>query len=148
MEESGRGRGGRGRRFDELAVGQHRSAVYQDKLDAVGVLEGLFEGGFVDDALGIEDGDVGVGADADAAFVFEGGGAILQALRGHECHFSQGGHQVEGFFFADVVAEDAGKSALSAWMDFGVGAGNAIAGNHDRGIGDGCASGLLREWKR
>src|ERR1700686_3718924 len=70
--------------FDELAVGEDGSAIDQDELDAIGVLEGIFEGGFVDDALGIEDGDVGGGADADAAFVFEGGGAILQALRGHE----------------------------------------------------------------
>src|ERR1700730_17191663 len=133
--------------FDELAVGEDGSAVYQDELDAFGVLERVVEGGFVDDALGIEDGDVGVGTDADAALVFEHGGAILQALGRHQGHFAEGGHQVESFFFANVVAQDAREGALPAGMNFWPRGGHAVAGDHDAGVCDRGAGSLFRNGK-
>ena len=56
-------------------------------MDAIGILVRIIEGCLIDDALGIEYGDVRVGSNADAAFVFESRGAILQTLGGHHQRF-------------------------------------------------------------
>jgi hypothetical protein len=90
--------------LDELPIFHNRHTVDKHKLDALGVLEGIVVRGFVDDASGVEDGDVGVGTDADSALGAEDGRALLEALCGHEGHLAERGHQVEGFLFADVVA--------------------------------------------
>ena len=53
----------------DLAFADYRDSVDDYVRDAFGVLGGVFVGGFVEDFGGVEEGDVGVGAFFEAAFV-------------------------------------------------------------------------------
>ena len=44
---------------------------------------------------------------------------LFEPLRGHQRHFFQRGHQIERFFLANVMAENAREGRLPARMDFG-----------------------------
>src|SRR5579863_6193554 len=68
--------------LNELPFFHDGHAVHQNKFNSVGILERIFESGFVDDPHGIENGDVCVGAHADAPFVFKRRCALFEALRG------------------------------------------------------------------
>src|SRR5271165_1638317 len=67
----------------QLPVFHYGDPIYEYKLYAFGILKRFFKRRFVDDALWVEDGDIRIGADADAPFVAKCGSALLQALRGH-----------------------------------------------------------------
>src|SRR5256885_307004 len=75
--------------IDELSVLQNGNAVDEHKGDAGGRLQRIVIGGFVDDARGIENGDVRVRADFDAALILEGRRALLEPLRGQQGHLAQ-----------------------------------------------------------
>ena len=95
---------------------------------------GLFVGGVVDDLSGVEEDEVGVGAGAEAAFVFQGGDAGFEAAGGGEGEFLEGLEEGEGAGFADVAAEGARRGAGVARV-----ADDAIAGYHGERMGEGFA---------
>src|ERR1035438_5856060 len=66
---------------NQFAAVDHQHAVHHHIRDAFGVLRRLLEGGAVGDTLGVEDGQIGVGADTDASLALE-----AEAIGGH-AHF-------------------------------------------------------------
>jgi len=68
---------------NELTVFHNGNSVHQHKRYTLGILQWLVKRGFIDDAGGIKDRDVGIGADANTSFIFECRRALLQTLRGH-----------------------------------------------------------------
>src|SRR5258707_12875193 len=126
--------------IDELAVFYNQDAIDEHEGNAFGVLQRLVEGGLVDHASGVEDGDVGVSSHAYTPLILERWGARFNALRRHQGHFAQGGHQAAGFFLRHVVAEASRTCRLATPMDFRPGEGQAIARYQDDGSRHGDAT--------
>ena len=70
--------------FYQFAVAYHQGSFHEDVLKAFGELAGFFVRGFVDDAVGVKDSDVGVGTHFQAPFVAHLRGHVFEALRGEE----------------------------------------------------------------
>src|SRR5712692_8860449 len=104
--------------IDELAVFYNKDAIDEHKGNTFGVLQRLVERGLVDHASGVEDGDVGVSSHSYTPLILECWSALFKPLRGHQGHLAQGGHQVEGFLFAHVVAEDSRKCDMGGRVQF------------------------------
>src|ERR1035438_3398773 len=98
----------------EFAVFHYWGAVDQHVADADRIAGWIFVGGGVRHCGGIEEGEVGVRALADASFIAHGGDAILEALGGHEAHLADGVHQAERAGLANVAAQDAREGAGTA----------------------------------
>src|SRR5260370_498461 len=120
--------------IDQLAVFYNKDAIDEHEGNAFGVLQRLVEGGLVDHASGVEDGDVGVSSHAYTPLILERWGALFKALRRHQGHLAERDHQAQSFFVAHVVAKHARKCRLATRMDFRSGYGHAVAGDHDDGI--------------
>ena len=85
---------------------------------AGGELGRLLVGRVIGDGIGIEDDEVGVGADLHSTFLLHLGDAVLESLGGHERHFTNGFGEGQRFQFADVAAENLGVGAGGAWVAF------------------------------
>ena len=104
--------------FHELPIFQHWRAIHKHKLNALRVLQRIVEGSFVDDARRVKNRDVRVGPNANTALIMKYWCPLFEPLRRQQRHLAQRGHQVEHFFFANVVSEHARIRPLSPWMNF------------------------------
>ena len=124
--------------FEELAVFHDEDAVDEDVVDAGAGEGGLFVGGVVENFFGVKEDEVGVGAGAEAAFVFHRRDAGFEAAGGGEGEFLEGLQEGEGAGFADVAAEDSRRGPGVARV-----ADDAVAGDHGEGVGEGFADEIL-----
>src|SRR5882762_9882931 len=83
-----RNRGARGSAgeysINQLPILDDGDAAHEYKLDPLGVLQWLFIGGFIDDAIRVEHRNVRVRSRANSPFVLEHRCAFLQPLRWHQ----------------------------------------------------------------
>src|SRR4029077_9877084 len=121
--------------IDELSVFYNKDTIDEHERNAFGVLQWLVEGGLVDNSRGVEDGYIGVSSHSHAPLILERWGAFFKALRRHQGHLAQGGHQIENLFLANVVAQDSRKCRLAARMHFRASDGHAVASYYDDGVG-------------
>lgn len=128
---------------DEFAAADGEAAADEDEADAFGELGRVFVGGVVRDAVRIEDGDVGIGSHADAAFVAHLRDACLETYGGHEGHLADGVHQREGMFLANVAGKDPGKCTGGAGVAGVVFDIEAIGGDEGERAEDGEADALF-----
>src|SRR5258708_4003056 len=91
--------------FNQLPIPDDGHAVHEHKLNPFRVLQRLFVGGFIDDAIRVEHGNVSVRADANPSLVLKHRRALFQPLRWHQRHFFQRGHQIQRFLFPHVPAQ-------------------------------------------
>ena len=87
------------------------SAVDENLFYAGGEFEGFFEGGAINDGVGIEEDKVSVISYLYNAAVFP-----VEALGGERGHFADGLGQSDPFLFPHEETEDARKGASSARM--------------------------------
>ena len=92
-----------------FAFFDHRHAVHQDIIHALGELVGLLEGGYVLDGGGVEDDDVGAHALLEHAAIGE-----AHALRRQRGEFADGIFERERVIFADIFSKNAGEGAVGA----------------------------------
>ena len=69
--------------FNESPIFHDGDPVYKHKLNALGILQRVVIGGFVYDAVGVEDRDIGIAPNANAAFGQERRRTLSQSLRRH-----------------------------------------------------------------
>src|ERR1700730_17179627 len=73
--------------IDKPPVFDDGNSVDQHEQNSLGILRGLFIRCFVDDAIGVEHGNVGVRPYANAPLVLEHRRPLFQSLRRHQRHF-------------------------------------------------------------
>ncbi len=125
--------------LDELAVAHCELSANEDVADAGGEPRGILKGGLVADLGGVEDGEVGVGTDADAAFIQHRRDTMFEAHGGHEGHLADGVHQAERLFFADIFGKDAREGSGGAGVALAFDDVEAIGSNHRKRAQDGVA---------
>src|SRR6266849_3551575 len=135
-----RNRGARGSAgeysINQLPILDDEDAAHEYELDPLGVLQRFFIGGFVDDPIRVEHGDVRVRSRANPSFVLEHRRAFFQPLRRHQRHLLQRGHQVQRLLFPHVAAQYQRVSARGSRVPLAIRK-MAVAGDHRQRSYDG-----------
>lgn len=95
----------------EFSVAEHKASGDQHVIDANRVLVGFEKCGTVGDGGGVEDGDVGDGADDELSPV-----APAKSLCGQGGHLVYRGFEFQNGSFSDVVSQHPGVAPVGAWM--------------------------------
>src|SRR6266481_8840669 len=132
---------------NELSILDDGESTDKHKLNPFRIAQRFFIRCSVNDAIGIEYGDVRVRPQANSSFVFEDWRALIEPLRRHQSHLAKRGHQIQRLFFSHVMSQHPRKRRLTSWMNFGSRKGHAVAGDNDSWVRNRRARGLLRNRK-
>ncbi len=110
--------------------------------NAFGILGRVLKGRAVDDSCRVEDSDIGIGADLDAAFDAHRGNGLFQTPGGQQRHFANRVHQRESILLTNINPKHAREAACPAWMPLAV-FDQTIAGDDDARVSGGKARDLF-----